>query len=163
MGAIRPTLRVLREDLKVEISRLTVPLDEIDHPLLAKAAEQFADLNTPHERIRAVDDELLRGSLRDGHEHAAGFPAFRLGVQVRADEGHETYVAISVTGTPPVGSFVYAVLHMVPGCEPEEWDPCTTRCSRCGTRVGSSVLGRLREAVECGVYLLVHGVAAGVA
>ncbi|MBL7496136.1 hypothetical protein I6A84_01150 [Frankia sp. CNm7] len=35
------------------------PLDQVGHPLLRKAAEQFADPDNPHERIRAIDDVLL--------------------------------------------------------------------------------------------------------
>ena len=35
------------------------PLDEIDHPVLAKASEQFADEDGKHERIRSVDDQVL--------------------------------------------------------------------------------------------------------
>jgi hypothetical protein len=35
------------------------PLDEIPHPLLAKAAERFADEATPRERIASVDDHVL--------------------------------------------------------------------------------------------------------
>jgi hypothetical protein len=40
----------------------------------------------------------VAGSLHDGHEHAADFPGFRLGVIVRAEDGHETYVAIRISG-----------------------------------------------------------------
>jgi hypothetical protein len=36
-----------------------IPLDEIEHPLLRKAAEQFAAGDTPHERIRSIDDTVL--------------------------------------------------------------------------------------------------------
>jgi len=36
-----------------------VPLESIDHPILTKASEQFADPDTPHERIRAIDDHVL--------------------------------------------------------------------------------------------------------
>ena len=35
------------------------PLDEVEHPLLNKAREQFADSATPHERIAAIDDQVL--------------------------------------------------------------------------------------------------------
>ena len=35
------------------------PLEEISHPLLAKATERFADDQTPPERIAAIDDEVL--------------------------------------------------------------------------------------------------------
>lgn len=55
----RPTLRCLREDLKIPLPPVNWPLDEIDHPLVRKAAEHFADPDSPHERIRAIDDEVL--------------------------------------------------------------------------------------------------------
>jgi hypothetical protein len=61
--------------------------------------------------------------LCDGHEHAASFATFRLGVQVRAEFGHETYVAVSITGAVPARDFVFVVLAMVPGCQPADWDP----------------------------------------
>ena len=59
MNSVRPTLRCLRDDLKVAVPPATIPLDEIEHPLLAKAVLQFAEPKTRHERIRAVDDEIL--------------------------------------------------------------------------------------------------------
>lgn len=37
---------------------LTVSLDEVAHPLLDKAREQFVD-GVAHDRIRAVDDRVL--------------------------------------------------------------------------------------------------------
>jgi hypothetical protein len=49
----------LREDLGQAIPRADTPLDEIEHPLLVKAIEQFAGDATPHERIAAVDDQVL--------------------------------------------------------------------------------------------------------
>ncbi|MFE1925094.1 hypothetical protein ACFW91_21280 [Streptomyces asoensis] len=55
----RPTLRCLREDLCLAVPPVTVPLDEIDHPVLAKASEQFADEDGKHERMRSVDDQVL--------------------------------------------------------------------------------------------------------
>jgi hypothetical protein len=55
----RPTLRCLREDLGQAIPRADTPLDGSEHPLLVKAAEQFADDETPHERIVAIDDRVL--------------------------------------------------------------------------------------------------------
>jgi hypothetical protein len=58
-GLARPTLRCLREDLALAIPRADTPLEEISHPLLAKATECFADDQTPHERIAAIDDEVL--------------------------------------------------------------------------------------------------------
>jgi hypothetical protein len=55
----RPTLRCLREDLALPLPRVRTPLDEIAHPLLAKAAERFADEQAPQERIAAIDDQVL--------------------------------------------------------------------------------------------------------
>jgi hypothetical protein len=66
--------------------------------------------------------ELLRGSLCDGHEHAADFSGFRLGIQVRADRGNETYVAIRITGSVP-RNLTATILHRVPGCPPDAWFP----------------------------------------
>lgn len=220
---VRPTLRCLRDDLHLPLPTALVPLDEIDHPILKKAAEQFAARDTPHERIVSVDDvvlfkvktgrwrgavfcdepgddaldwlvaagireegapddfyaalhaqahaarqrynaehdkplttdtytgpilpgpddrdrylieagarlarrlnavlrQLVAGSLRDGHEHAADFPGFRLGVIVRAVDGHETYVAIRISGSVPQG-ITAIILTRVPGCEPDAWFP----------------------------------------
>lgn len=220
---VRPTVRCLREDLGLPLPPARVPLDEIDHPLLRKAEEQFAAEDTPHERIRAIDDvvlfkvktgrwrgavyrddpeaevkewlvaggtreegspddfyaalhaearaarqrynaehdkplttdthtayllpgpddhdrylieaatrlarrlntavcELVRGSLRDGHEHAADFAGFRLGIIVRAEDGHETYVAIRITGSVHK-NLTTTILNRVPGCAPDAWFP----------------------------------------
>lgn len=58
-GLARPTLRCLREDLALAVPRADTPLEEISHPLLARATERFTDDRTPHERIAAVDDEVL--------------------------------------------------------------------------------------------------------
>lgn len=219
----RPTLRCLRDDLNLPLPTAHTPLDEIDHPLIKKAGEQFARRDIPHERITSIDDvvlfkvktgrwrgavyceepaaeaqdwlvaagireegapddfyaalhaqaraarqrynaehdrpltgdtytghllpgqddrdryllesgtrlarrlntalrQLLAGSLRDGHEHAADFPSFRLGVVVRAEDGHETYVAVRITGSVPQG-LTAMILSRVPGCEPDAWFP----------------------------------------
>lgn len=56
---VRPTLRCLRDDLGLTVPPVNRPLDEVDHPLLRKAVEAFADPDTPHERIRAIDDQIL--------------------------------------------------------------------------------------------------------
>ncbi|WP_250291108.1 hypothetical protein [Frankia sp. CiP1_Cm_nod1] len=70
---VRPTLRCLREDLHLPLPPASVPLDQVGHPLLAKAGEQFADPDTPHERIRsAVILSRVPGCATDGWfpEHA---------------------------------------------------------------------------------------------
>ncbi|WP_344258887.1 hypothetical protein [Streptomyces sodiiphilus] len=50
-------------------------------------------------RLRATLLGLTRATLRDGREHAVDFDTFTVGVQVRADDGHETYVAVRITGS----------------------------------------------------------------
>jgi hypothetical protein len=59
MPRVRPTLRCLREDLKLPVPPAGQPLDEFNHALLDKASGQFADPDTPHERIAAIDDVVL--------------------------------------------------------------------------------------------------------
>jgi hypothetical protein len=214
---VRPTLRCLREDLALPVPRVDTPLDEITHPLLAKATERFADGQTPHERISAIDDQVLfkvkiqrwrgavwvdddlawlvaagqredgspedfyaalaargnaararynaehspplssttysgyllpgheddlrwraeaaarterrlaitvhdlvRQSLLDGHEHAVMLDGAALGVQVLADQAHETYVAIRIIGSVP-GRLVATILSLIPGCQSDAW------------------------------------------
>lgn len=57
--SVRPALRSLREDLELAVPTVTRPLDEIGHPLLRRASERFGDLETPHERIRSIGDQIL--------------------------------------------------------------------------------------------------------
>jgi hypothetical protein len=213
----RPTLRCLREDLALPVPRVDTLLEEIGHPLLAKAAERFGDDRTPQERIAAIDDQVLfkvkvqrwrgavwidagvawlvaagqreegapddfytalaargkaararynaehspplssstytedllpghedelrwraeaaarterrlkttvndlvRQSLLDGHEHAALLDGAALGIQVLADQGHETYVAIRIIGSVP-RRLVATILSLIPGCQPDAW------------------------------------------
>ncbi|MFJ6212136.1 hypothetical protein ACIQGZ_02170 [Streptomyces sp. NPDC092296] len=59
MRPARPTLRCLQQDMGLPVPPVTRPLEEIDHPLLAKAAERFAEADAKHERIRAIDDQVL--------------------------------------------------------------------------------------------------------
>lgn len=219
----RPTLRCLAEDLHLDLPPARFPLDELDHPLVSKAGEQFADGKARHERIVSIDDavlfkvkiarwrgavwsetpgtipqhwiiaagtredgsngdfyaafrstteqarrrynadhdqplrtqtycgtllpceldhkryaleaatrfarslnrtlrDLLRRSILDGREHEADLSGFHLGVVVRADEGHETYVAIRITGSVPE-DLTGVILKQVPGCDVEAWFP----------------------------------------
>jgi hypothetical protein len=83
---------------------------------LAEAATRLA------RRLNATVRELVRGSLRDGHEHAADFAGFRLGIIVRAEDGHETYVAIRITGSVHQ-NLTTTILSRVPGCAPDAWFP----------------------------------------
>jgi hypothetical protein len=58
-GLARPTLCCLREDLALTVPHADTRLEEISHPLLAKTTERFADDQTAHERIAAIDDAVL--------------------------------------------------------------------------------------------------------
>ena len=223
MERARPTLRCLHEDLKIATPPADEPLDEIPPPLLAKTRQQFAGSATHHERIAAIDDEVLfkvkiqrwrgaawidessaevpvwlvaagwredgattdfyaalaadaktararynathhrpitantytahllpddtdraryraesaarferklaaavrdlaRMSLLDGREHTATVGGAGLGIQVRANHGHETYAAVRIIGSvPPAMAIV--VLELVPGCDLDGWFP----------------------------------------
>jgi hypothetical protein len=213
----RPTLRCLRQDLALPVPTVDTPLDEIAHPLVSKAAERFADSQTPQERIAAIDDhvlfkikvqrwrgavwvdaglpwlvaagrreegspddfyasltargtaaktrynsessppltsstytafllpgeeddlrwraeaaarterrlrmivhDLVRQSLLDGREHAILLDGAALGIQILADQGHETYVAIRIIGSVP-RRLVAIILSLIPGCQPDAW------------------------------------------
>lgn len=219
MRPARPTLRCLCDDLGLPLPAVTDPLDGIEHPILAKTAEQFAADDAKHERIRAVDDQVLfkvkvqrwrgavwvdadlpwlvaagrredgstddfyaaleadgkaartrynagnadalksatytahllptrddhvryraeagvrfvrrlrttvltlsRSTLRDGEEHTVDFDTFTIGLQVRADDGHETYLAVRITGSVPP-NLATLILRNVPGCEADGWYP----------------------------------------
>lgn len=75
--AARPTLRCLTEDLRLPVPPVEQPVDELDHPLLAKARSQFAATASAHERTGAIDDEVLfkvkiqrwRGAVRHDQQH----------------------------------------------------------------------------------------------
>jgi hypothetical protein len=71
-------------------------------------------------KLRAVVHALVRRSLLDGHEHAAMLDGAALGIQVLADQGHETYIAIRIIGSVPK-RLVATILSLVPGCELTAW------------------------------------------
>ncbi len=73
-------------------------------------------------RLRATLLNLAHATLRDGREHTQEFDTFTLGLQVRADDGHETYLAVRITGSVPPNLTVL-ILRNVPGCEAEGWYP----------------------------------------
>ncbi|MGH3544985.1 MAG: hypothetical protein ACRDPW_03545 [Mycobacteriales bacterium] len=219
MSPARPTLRCLRGDLQQDLPSLDVLLYEVEHPLIRKAVQQFADPAGHRERIRAIDDQVLykikaqrwrgavwtdddqpwlvaagwredgsledfyqqltstaqaqratynrqhspplttdtdthgllptrddrdrlhaeeatrlvrqlrttvrhlvRASLLDGQEHSTDIPGARLGVEVRADRGHETYVAICIIGSI-TDNLIAVVLGLIPGCDRDGWYP----------------------------------------
>ncbi len=129
-GRARPTLRCLREDLGQAVPPADTPLDEVPHPLLAKASERFADDGTPPRahrvRLCATVCSLLRESLLDGREHAAMLDGSALGIQVLADQGHLTYVAVRIIGSVP-RRLVATILSLIPAASSTHGCP-TTPC-----------------------------------
>lgn len=73
-------------------------------------------------RLGLAIRDLVCGSLRDGHEHAADMVGFRLGIMVCADDGYETYAAIRITGSVPQG-VAALILSCVPDCDQSAWFP----------------------------------------
>ena len=65
-------------------------------------------------------DDLVRQSLLDGREPAAMLDGAALGIQVLADQGHETYVAIRIIGSVS-RRLVATILSLIPGCELDAW------------------------------------------
>ncbi|MEV6151703.1 hypothetical protein AB0L53_15290 [Nonomuraea sp. NPDC052129] len=62
----------------------------------------------------------MRDSLRDGHEHVIDIQTFVLGIQVRAEDGYATYVAVRIVGSAP-DDIVAVILARVPGCDRDSW------------------------------------------
>ncbi|MFG2598459.1 hypothetical protein [Streptomyces sp. NPDC048462] len=50
------------------------------------------------------------------------FDTYTVGLQVRADDGHETYLAVRITGSVPP-NLTTLILRNVPGCEADGWCP----------------------------------------
>ncbi|WP_239332368.1 hypothetical protein [Frankia sp. CiP3] len=76
--------------------------------------------------LRAAVHRLVRESLLDGQEHAVMLDGAALGIQVLADQGHETYVAIRIIGSYRGGSSRRSSVSY-PGARPTHG--CrTTRC-----------------------------------
>lgn len=80
MDRARPTVRCLKHDLHLAMPPVDIPLDEIDHPLLAKTNEQFADpggaarRRSPRWRDLASAGARLRPGARAATT-TAGWPA----------------------------------------------------------------------------------------
>ncbi|MBY8853056.1 hypothetical protein [Saccharothrix longispora] len=91
---VRPTLRCLRDDLRIALPPIDDPLDEIDHPLIRKANDQFAVPAGPRERIRSVDDVVMfkvkvqrwRGAVVE-----TGEPSWLLLARVREDGSRDDF------------------------------------------------------------------------
>ncbi len=70
--------------------------------------------------LKATVLMLTRNSLLDGYEHTAEIGGMTLGIQIRAEDGHETYVALRIIGAVP-DRFLATVLVLVPGCDRNGW------------------------------------------
>lgn len=91
--------------------------EDVDHlRYLAEAATRF------ERKLATSIKNLTHASLLDGHEHAAIVGGARLGIQIRAEDGHETYVAVRIIGSVP-DTLVVTVLDLVPGCSLDGWFP----------------------------------------
>jgi hypothetical protein len=71
-------------------------------------------------RLRATVHSLLRKSLLDGREHAAMLDGAALGIQIKAEEGYSTYVAVRIIGSVP-RRLVATILSLIPGCQLDAW------------------------------------------
>ncbi|WP_199039626.1 hypothetical protein [Glycomyces salinus] len=94
--------------------------------------------------IQSVLNDLVRASLLDGEEHTATLTGAdaAVGMLVRADQGHETYVAVRITGSVP-RELLAVVLARVPGCDRDGWYPETsmpTRVLASGEQVWSNLM-----------------------
>ncbi|MCE7005936.1 hypothetical protein LWC34_24345 [Kibdelosporangium philippinense] len=85
---VRPTLRCLRDDLLLRVPSIDVPLDEVDHPLVSKANEQFAGPIGSRERIRSIDDVVLfkvKVQRWRGAVHDVGEPSWLVAAGIRQE------------------------------------------------------------------------------
>ena len=71
-------------------------------------------------RLQVTVHSLLRKSLLDGREHAAMLDGAALGIQILAEEGYSTYVAVRIIGAVP-RRLVATILSLIPGCQLDAW------------------------------------------
>lgn len=95
-------------------TRLLLPRPEDD---LRRRAERAA---RAERRLQVVVHSLLRRSLLDGQEHAAMLDGAALGIQVLADQGYATYIAVRIIGSVR-RRLVATILSLVPGCQLDAW------------------------------------------
>lgn len=114
---------------------------ELDHKRYA--AEAGLRL---HDHLRDVIRSLVRASLLDGYEHQGSIGGATIGILVRAEAGHETYVAVRVTGSVPP-NIVAVVLDLVPGCDRDGWGFEITMPDR-SLRPGEEVWSNIMDPTE---------------
>jgi hypothetical protein len=64
----------------------------------------------------------VAGSLRDGKVQIAEFRYHRISALVRADDGHDAYLAITADGVPDP-KVIAVILAAVPGVSADDWRP----------------------------------------
>jgi hypothetical protein len=64
-------------------------------------------------RLRVIVRSLIQGPLLDGREHAAMLDGAALGIQIHADQGYSTYVAVRIVGSVP-RHLVATILSLTP-------------------------------------------------
>jgi hypothetical protein len=92
--------------------------------------------------LETLIPDLARRPLCDGQEHVADLDTFKVGAQVRADDGYETYVAIRITGSVPA-NLTKVILDMVPECDQDGWYPETALPNRrlcAGEQIWSNIM-----------------------
>lgn len=72
--------------------------------------------------MKQIVIRLVAMSLKNGHLAVAEFRKHRIKALVRAENGHEAYLAIIAEGVPDPQMFAL-LLDCVPGVAPEDWQP----------------------------------------
>jgi len=126
------------------ISAKYLPIRDDFDRLQAEAAVRVSG------RIRAEVRAITRASLADGREHSTNIAGASIGIQVRADDGHETYISVRITGSfrPETVSIV---LHAVPGCD-ASWGPESAMPDR-PLRANEQVWSNIMDAQEAARFL----------
>lgn len=168
---VRPTIRCLNEDLDLKLPPIDTPLNEIDHPLIRKANEQFDQPTGPRERIRSVDDAVLfkvkiqrwRGAVVDENE-----PHWLVAAGIREagspDDFYEALAAAAKSARARYNTESRQPLATNTCCL--SWLPTDDDRDRYKAEDGIRLLRRLRAAVRdlaCGSLLDGHEHATGIA
>jgi len=170
-------LRCLREELRLAVPPVDRPLDELTHPLLRKATERFADPDTPHERIRAIDDQVLfkvkvqrwRGAVWADND----LPWLVAAGQREDGSPDDFYAALEVTATtararynaehsPPLTTTTYTG-YLLPGRE-DDLRYRAESAARAERRLAPVVRGLVRQSLLDGHEhaVMLDGVALGI-
>ncbi|WP_197523019.1 hypothetical protein [Actinokineospora pegani] len=151
--SVRPTLRCLREELGLEVPPVNEPLNELDHPLISKANDQFAAPTGPRERIGAVDDAIMfkvkvqrwRGAVVE-----SGEPSWMVAAGVREDGSRDDFYEVLATAMKAARTR-YNVEHSPPlatRTHSSEWLPGEDDHDRYRAEAGIRLLRELRAAVH---------------